>query len=117
MEMNSHYMQFRSAPICVHLRHLRLLFFLFCGAVTAPKAPPGFTIEKVSPTETTFPMFACLDDKGRLFVTESSGLDLYKELQLQTRKCRIRLLEDKDGDGIYETQTIFKDELVFPMGI
>jgi putative heme-binding domain-containing protein len=62
-------------------------------------------------------MFACLDDKGRLFVTESSGLDLYKELQNQTRKCRIRLLEDKDNDGTYETQTIFKDQLVFPMGI
>ena len=62
-------------------------------------------------------MFAALDDRGRLFVTESSGLDLYRVLQLQTRKCRIRLLEDKDGDGVYETQTIFKDNLVFPMGI
>jgi putative heme-binding domain-containing protein len=62
-------------------------------------------------------MFAALDDRGRLFLTESSGLDLYAELQKQTRKCRIRLLEDKDNDGIYETQTIFKDNLVFPMGV
>src|SRR5258706_9197368 len=106
----------RSAQIRVHLRHLRLLFLLLCTAA-APKARPGFSIEKVSPDQTTFPMFACFDDKGRLFVTESSGLDLYAELQNQTRKCRIRLLEDKDGNGIYETQTIFKDNLVFPMGI
>lgn len=106
----------RSAQICVHLRHLRLLLFLLCAAA-APKAPPGFSIEKISPEQTTFPMFAALDDRGRLFVTESSGLDLYAELQKQTRKCRIRLLEDKDGDGIYETQTIFKDQLVFPMGV
>ncbi len=62
-------------------------------------------------------MFAALDDRGRLFVAESSGLDLYAELQKQTRKCRIRFLEDKDNDGIYETQTIFKDQLVFPMGV
>jgi putative heme-binding domain-containing protein len=83
----------------------------------APTAPQGFSIQKVSPNETSFPMFATLDDRGRLFVTESSGLDLYKELTDQTRKCRIRLLEDKDHDGIYETQTIFKDNLVVPMGI
>src|SRR6267142_495227 len=92
---------------------------LILSSVTlaAPKAPPGFSITKVSPEQTSFPMFACFDDKGRLFVAESSGLDLYQELQKQTRKCRIRLLEDKDNDGIYESQTIFKDQLVFPMGI
>src|SRR6266550_3784721 len=62
-------------------------------------------------------MFAALDDRGRLFVAESSGLDLYAELQKQTRKCRVRLLEDRDGDGVYERSTIFKDQLVFPMGV
>src|SRR5258706_6026131 len=60
---------------------------LLCTAA-APKAPQGFSIQKVSPDQTTFPMVACLDDNGRLFVTESSGLDLYKELQLQSRQCR-----------------------------
>src|SRR5437762_13361579 len=87
----------------------RFLFLMLICVAAGPKAPGGFSIQKVSPPETSFPMFACLDDRGRLFVTESSGLDLYAELQKQTRKCRIRLLEDKDGDGIYETQTIFKD--------
>src|SRR5688572_12424965 len=102
------------AHLCVSAP-LRLILLFLMGA--APKAPPGFTVEKVSPPETTFPMFACLDDRGRLFVAESSGLDLYKELQNQTRKCRIRLLEDRDNNGSYETSTIFKDELVFPMGV
>jgi putative membrane-bound dehydrogenase-like protein len=108
-------LQRKSAQIGVHLRHLRLLFVFLCAA--APKAPEGFSIQKVSPAETSFPMFAALDDRGRLFVAESSGLDLYLELQKQTRKCRIRLLEDKDNDGVYETQTVFKDQLVFPMGV
>src|SRR3954469_25261814 len=87
-------------------------------AAAPPTAPQGFPIERIDPEGAVrFPMFACFDDRGRLFVTESSGLDLYAELQKQTRKCRIRLLEDKDNDGVFETQKIFKDNLVFPMGI
>ncbi len=62
-------------------------------------------------------MFACLDDRGRLFVVESSGLDLYKEISAGTRKCQVRVLEDRDHDGAYETATVFADKLVFPMGL
>jgi hypothetical protein len=63
-------------------------------------------------------MFACFDDRGRLFVAESSGLDLYAELQALTRKCRIRLLEDPDPrTGRYRRSRIFADRLVFPMGL
>jgi putative membrane-bound dehydrogenase-like protein len=62
-------------------------------------------------------MFAAFDERGRLFVAESSGLDLYTELQAQTRKCRIRLLEDRDGDGRFESSRTYVDKLVFPMGL
>ena len=62
-------------------------------------------------------MFACLDDRGRLFVAESSGLDLYAELQALTRRCRVSVLEDLDGDGVYERSRVFADNLVFPMGL
>ncbi len=62
-------------------------------------------------------MFAAFDDRGRLFVAESSGGDLYDELQKQTRRCRIRLLEDADGDGRYERSNVWADKLVFPMGL
>lgn len=62
-------------------------------------------------------MFACLDDQGRLFVAESSGLDLYQEISAGTRKCQVRVLEDRDGDGAYETANVFADKLVFPMGL
>src|SRR5687767_5499887 len=88
-----------------------------------PAAPPhrvpdGFVIEKVAgEPETVFPMFACFDDRGRLFVAESSGLDLYAEISARTRKCRVRMLEDRDGDGRFETSAVFADQLVFPMGL
>jgi len=45
------------------------------------RLPEGFSIERVAdPPEIQFPMFAALDDRGRLFVAESPGLDLYAEL-------------------------------------
>jgi len=67
--------------------------------------------------EIQFPMFACFDDCGRLYVAESSGLDLYAELKKLTRRCRISVLEDRDGDGRYEDVHVFADKLVYPMGL
>jgi putative membrane-bound dehydrogenase-like protein len=88
------------------------------AALTNFSFPPGFKVLKAAGApEIQFPMFACFDDKGRLYVAESSGLDLYKELQNQTRKCRVSVLEDKDGDGVYESAQVFGDKLVFPMGL
>jgi putative membrane-bound dehydrogenase-like protein len=82
------------------------------------KVPDGFTIELVAgEPDIAFPMFACFDGRGRLFVAESSGGDLYAELQAQARKCRVRLIEDRDGDGRFESSRVFADNLVFPMGL
>jgi putative membrane-bound dehydrogenase-like protein len=82
------------------------------------RVPEGFLIEKAAGDPSIgFPMFATFDDRGRLFVAESSGLDLYAELRVQTRKCRVSLLEDRDGDGRFESARVFADRLVFPMGL
>src|SRR6267378_7181825 len=90
-----------------------LLAFVGTAPVRAappPRVPQGFTIERIDAEGAIrFPMFACFDDRGRLFVTESSGLDLYAELSALTRKCRITLLEDKDGDGRFEKARVFAD--------
>ena len=64
------------------------------------KTPAGFTVERVAGApQLRFPMFAAWDDRGRLYVAESSGQDLYAELVAQTRRCRVLRLEDQDGDG------------------
>lgn len=82
------------------------------------RIPEGFVIEPAAlAPDVVFPMFACFDDRGRLYVAESSGLDLYEELQKQTRRCRIRVLEDPDDKGRYRTSLVFADKLVFPMGL
>jgi putative membrane-bound dehydrogenase-like protein len=106
----------------------RLACVLFVVAGVCPSAAAegpypfrlaeGFSIERVAgPPEIQFPMFAALDDQGRLYVAESSGLDLYAQLTKLTRKCRISVLEDSDGDGCYEHVRVFADQLVFPMGL
>jgi putative membrane-bound dehydrogenase-like protein len=83
-----------------------------------PRVPEGFSIELAAGApDLRFPMFGAIDDAGRLYVAESSGLDLYAELQALTRKCRIRVLEDGDGDGRYERSRVFIEGLVFPMGL
>lgn len=80
--------------------------------------PDGFTVELASvPGAVSFPMCAAFDDRGRLFVTESSGKDLSGEEMVAAPECTIRLLEDRDGDGVYETSKVFADKLSLPMGV
>src|SRR5215212_294075 len=81
------------------------------------RVPDGFVVEKVAGAPTIrFPMFAAFDERGRLFVAESSGGDLYDELQKQTRRCRVSVLSDVNGDGVFEKAQVFAENLVFPMG-
>src|SRR5437773_1059362 len=88
------------------------------SAVPAFQVAPDFVVEQVAGTEqVVFPMFAAFDERGRLFVAESSGLDLYAEITAGTRMCRVKLLEDKDGDGRFDTWRVFADNLVFPIGL
>src|SRR4026207_725144 len=95
------------------------LILLLChGTALAFQAPEGFTVERVVETNhCEFPMFAAFDEKGRLFLAESSGLDLYAELSALTRKCRVRVLEDSDRGRKVGRAQVFADDLVYPMGL
>lgn len=79
--------------------------------------PEGFTIEQVVDSNLiSFPMFASLDNTGRLFLCESTGETFSTENHLQKPPYHIRLLEDVNGDGIYEKSIIFADSLTYPKG-
>src|SRR5437667_10101813 len=82
------------------------------------QVPPGFVVEKVAgPPLVRYPLFACFDDRGRLFVAEGTGTNLPGE-ELEKKKLgRILLLEDTDGDGKFDTSKVFADGLVFPQGV
>lgn len=62
------------------------------------------------------PVMAAFDDKGRLFVAENAGVNLNKEELLAQRPSAISLLEDTDGDGVFDKATRFAEGLTFPQG-
>ncbi len=81
------------------------------------RVPDGFVIERVVPADlVSYPYFATLDNKGRLFVIESSGKTTSTEDVLKNPTFQIRLLEDLDADGTYEKKYIFADKIPYPMG-
>lgn len=82
------------------------------------RVPPDFTITLAAGDPAIrYPMFACFDDAGRLYVAESSGKDLYAGLRNLTRDCQVTRLEDADGDGRFENAVVFADQVTFPMGL
>lgn len=82
------------------------------------QVPEGFTIELVAgPDLLSYPMFASFDDAGRLYVFESTGPNtMSTEDMLHDPPYHIRVVEDVDGDGIYDRSHIFADDIPFPMG-
>ncbi|HBJ83020.1 MAG TPA: hypothetical protein DDZ88_03930, partial [Verrucomicrobiales bacterium] len=61
------------------------------------------------------PIAICFDERGRMFVCEMHD---YSEMRDVTPHMgRISMLQDKDGDGYYETSQIFVDDLPWPTGL
>jgi putative membrane-bound dehydrogenase-like protein len=69
-----------------------------------------------SEPQVTSPVAAAYDEDGRLYVVEMR--DYPDPLKPgETPIGRVRRLEDRDGDGVYETATIFADKLGWPTGV
>jgi len=79
--------------------------------------PDGFTVEfAAKPPLVHHPMMACLDDRGRLFIAESDGVNRKAAELLAERPHSILLLEDTDHDGQFDTRAVFARDLVLPNG-
>lgn len=80
--------------------------------------PSGFVIEKIAgPPLVQHPMHVSFDDKMRLYVTESAGVNRNaQQLEKEVPNC-IKRLVDTDGDGKFDQATIFADKLTFPGGV
>jgi putative membrane-bound dehydrogenase-like protein len=82
------------------------------------RVPKGFKVELVAcEPEVVDPVAMAFDERGRIFVAEMPG---YPNDGVATGKVssgRIKLLEDKDGDGFYETSTVYLDGLRFPTSV
>ena len=101
---------------------------LSCLAGTAWAAPAfqpppfqvrgGFEITiAAAPPLLKYPMMACLDDQGRLYVAESDGRNLTTRREIEKELPRfVRRLTDTDGDGVFDKSTIFADKMTMPEG-
>lgn len=90
-------------PVTDMLKHIRV--------------PEGFVIEQVAgPPLVNRPISVDFDERGRLYVTESSGTNDKVQKQLAELPHRVIRLEDVDGDGVFDKRTVFADRMMFPEG-
>lgn len=79
--------------------------------------PEGYVIELVAaPPLVRHPLMGGFDDRGRLYLAESAGLDLKAQELLEKKPNFVRRLEDTDGDGRFDRSSIFADAMVMPQG-
>ncbi|OYV88665.1 MAG: dehydrogenase, partial [Planctomycetia bacterium 21-64-5] len=79
--------------------------------------PSGFTIEVAAAAPLVErPITADFDERGRLYVSDSSGSNDKVQKQLEEKPHRVVRLEDTDGDGCFDSSTVFADKLMFPEG-
>src|SRR5258706_4854108 len=76
----------------------------------------GFHMELVAcEPKVVSPVALSFDENGRMFVVEMID---YSERREETPHLgRIRLLEDTDGDGIFDKSTVYADNLAWPTAV
>jgi putative membrane-bound dehydrogenase-like protein len=80
--------------------------------------PEGFHVEVAAgPELSSYPMLITLDNRGRLFIAESSGKDISGKEMVEAPECVILMLEDTNDDGFFDTRTVYADKLSLPMGV
>jgi putative membrane-bound dehydrogenase-like protein len=85
-------------------------------AVETWKLRKGFQIQLAAhEPQVRDPIAMCFDEYGRMFVCEM--IDYSEMRDVDPHLGRISVLEDKDGDGIYESSRVFADNLPWPTGL
>ena len=84
-------------------------------AIAAMQVPEGFHVDLVASEPSIMnPVAMAFDDRGRIYVTESFE---YPRREPGPGRDRIKILEDRDGDGVAETVKVFAEGLNIPSGI
>jgi putative membrane-bound dehydrogenase-like protein len=78
---------------------------------------PGFHMELLaSEPNVRSPISGAIDESGNLYVTEMIDYPYYPKPGDKPLGC-VRLLRDTNGDGIYDTATVFADHLLWAGGV
>lgn len=85
-------------------------------AVAGMRLTQGFQAQLIAAEPTVKqPIAFCMDDRGRLWIAEAYS---YPNKQPEGKgQDRIIILEDRDGDGIFETRRVFMEGLNLVSGI
>lgn len=79
--------------------------------------PAGFSSQRIAgPPLVTHPTMGCFDDVGRFFVCDGAGVNMSAAELEEHLPNHIKMLVDQDGDGTFDTSTVFADRMTFPMG-
>ena len=85
-------------------------------AIRTWQVKQGFKLELAAhEPQLRSPVAIAYDERGRMFVCEM--IDYSEMRDVTPHLGRISMLEDKDGDGFYETSTVFADNLPWPTGL
>lgn len=86
-------------------------------ALASLSLPEGLTVELVAAEpEVIDPVAIRFDGQGRMWVVEMRDYP-HGPAEGEKPASRIRVLEDRDHDGRYETSRVFADELLFATGL
>lgn len=87
------------------------------ASIATMSLPEGFRVELfAAEPEVVNPLSMTFDERGRLWVIES--LDYPNQVEKTGKgRDRIKILEDRDGDGRADTSTVFADDLNIPTSL
>ena len=85
--------------------------------VEAISVPSGFRVELASlPGVVAYPMLGTFDERGRLFMCSSSGQTMKTPEMSAAPNYEVTLLEDTNGDGVFDKSAVFAGNLTLPAG-
>ena len=86
-------------------------------AVKNMSVPDGFNVSVfASEPDIAEPIAFCFDAKGRMWVAENFNYQTRRQ-HTNDPVSRIQILEDTDGDGVFDIKKTFTDQLTFTSGL
>jgi putative membrane-bound dehydrogenase-like protein len=86
-------------------------------AVSKMAIPPGFEVSVfASEPDIAEPIAFCFDERGRMWIAENFNYRTRKNHTPDT-VSRIQILEDSNGDGVFDAKKTFTDKLTFTSGL
>ncbi|TWU16073.1 PVC-type heme-binding CxxCH protein [Allorhodopirellula heiligendammensis] len=87
------------------------------AAVAKMAIPDGFDVSIfASEPDIAEPIAFCFDDRGRMWIAENFNYQTRKQ-HTDDQVTRIQILEDTNGDGVFDKKKTFTDKLTFTSGL